>query len=90
MERGRQCKWTIKITAEWWVIMTKLTVADIADEILKAFDLDDARGGLAMEQLHNRVKAQEADPDMATKMLNEGFLAALASPTRKNCASSHA
>ena len=51
--------------------MTKLTVADIADEILKAFDLDDARGGLAMEQLHNRVKAQEADPDMATKMLND-------------------
>ena len=57
--------------------MTKLTVADIADEILKAFDLDDAPGGLAMEQLHNRVKAQETDPEMATKMLNEGFLAAL-------------
>ena len=57
--------------------MTKLTVADIADEILKAFDLDDAPGGLAMEQLHNRVKAQETDPDVAIKMLNEGFLAAL-------------
>jgi len=25
----------------------------------------------------NRVKAQETDPEMATKMLNEGFLAAL-------------
>ena len=57
--------------------MTKLTIADIADEMLKAFDLDDAPGGLAMEQLHNRVKAQETDPEMATKMLNEGFLAAL-------------
>jgi hypothetical protein len=30
-----------------------------------------------MEQLHNRVKAQETDPEMATKMLNEGMLAAL-------------
>ena len=57
--------------------MTKLTVADIADEMLRAFELDDAPGGLAMEQLHNRVKAQETDPEMATKMLNEGFLAAL-------------
>ena len=72
------------------VIMTKLTIADIADEMLRAFDLDDAPGGVAMEQLHNRVKAQQTDPEMATKMLNEGFLAALASPTRKNCASSHA
>jgi hypothetical protein len=31
--------------------LTKLTIADIADEILKVFDLDDAPGGLAMEQL---------------------------------------
>jgi phage-related baseplate assembly protein len=59
------------------VIMTKLTIADIADEMLKAFDLDDALCGLAMERLHNRVKAQETDPEMATKMLNEGMLAAL-------------
>jgi phage-related baseplate assembly protein len=59
------------------MIMTKLTVADIADEMLEAFDLDDALGGLAMAQLHNRVKAQETDPEVATKMLNEGFLAAL-------------
>jgi hypothetical protein len=60
--------------------MTKLTVADIADEMLKAFD---GRGGLAMEQLHNRVKAQETDPEMATKMLNEGFLAALRKSNEK-------
>jgi hypothetical protein len=45
--------------------------------MLKAFDLDDALCGLAMERLHNRVKAQETDPEMATKMLNEGMLAAL-------------
>jgi hypothetical protein len=57
--------------------MTKLTIADITDEMLKVFDLDDALGGVAMEHLHNRVKAQETDPEMATKMLNEGFLAAL-------------
>jgi hypothetical protein len=54
--------------------MTKLTITDIPDEMLKVFDLDDALGGLAMEQLHNRVKAQESDPEMATKMLNEGLL----------------
>jgi hypothetical protein len=57
--------------------MTKLTIADIADEMLKAFDLDDALCGLAMEQLHDRVKAQETDPEMAAKMLNEGMVAAL-------------
>jgi hypothetical protein len=57
--------------------MTKLTVADIADEMLNALDLDDALGGLAMEQLHDRVKAQETDPQVAIRMLNEGFLAAL-------------
>jgi hypothetical protein len=57
--------------------MTRLTIADIADEMLKVFDLDDALGGHAMEQLHNRVKAQETDPEVATRMLNEGFLAAL-------------
>jgi phage-related baseplate assembly protein len=67
----------IQGTAEWNVIMTKLTIADIADEVLKAFDLDDAPCGLALEQLHNRVKAQETDSEMATKMLNEGMLAAL-------------
>jgi hypothetical protein len=32
---------------------------------------------VAMEGLHNRVKAQEADPEVATKMLTESFLAAL-------------
>jgi hypothetical protein len=63
--------------------MTKLTIADIADEMLKVFDLDDALGGLAMEQLHNRVKAQETDPEVATKMLNEGFLAALRKSNEK-------
>jgi hypothetical protein len=63
--------------------MTKLTVADIANEMLKAFDLDDAPGGVAMEQLHNRVKAQEGDPEVATKMLNEGFLAALRKSNEK-------
>jgi phage-related baseplate assembly protein len=65
------------------VIMTKLTIADIADEMLKAFDLDDALCGLAMEQLHNRVKAQETDPEMATEMLNQGFLAALRKSNEK-------
>jgi hypothetical protein len=63
--------------------MTKLTIADIADEMLKVFDLDDARGGLAMEELHNRVKAQETDPGVATKMLNEGFLAAIRKSNEK-------
>jgi len=43
--------------------MTKLTIADIADEMLKVFELDDALGGLAMEQLHNRVRSQETDPE---------------------------
>jgi hypothetical protein len=59
------------------MIMAKLTVAEIAEEILKVFELDDEALGVAMEELHNRVRAQEADPEMATKMLNEGFLAAL-------------
>jgi hypothetical protein len=45
--------------------------------MFKMFDLDDALGGVAMEQLHDRVKAQESDPEVATKMLNEGMLAAL-------------
>ena len=62
---------------------SKLTIADIADEMLKVFDLDDARGGLAMEELHHRVKAQETDPEVATKMLNEGFLAALRKSNEK-------
>jgi hypothetical protein len=30
-----------------------------------------------MEQLHNRVKSEEADPEVATKMLTEGFLDAM-------------
>jgi hypothetical protein len=30
-----------------------------------------------MEELHNRAKAREADPKVATKMLTESFLAAL-------------
>jgi hypothetical protein len=41
------------------------------------FDLDGEALGVAMEELHNRVKAQEADPEVATKMLTESFLAAL-------------
>ena len=40
------------------MIMAKLTVTDIADEILKVFDLDDEALAVAMEELHNRVKAQ--------------------------------
>jgi hypothetical protein len=57
--------------------MTMLTIADIADEMFKMFDLDDALRGLATEESHNWVKAQETDPEVATKMLNEGMLAAL-------------
>ena len=63
--------------------MTKLTIADIADEMLKVFDLDDALCGLALEELHNRVKAQESDPEVAAKMLNEGFLAAMRKSNEK-------
>ncbi len=59
------------------MIMKKLTVTDIADEILKVFDLDGEALAVAMEELHNRVKAQEADPEVATTMLTESFLAAL-------------
>jgi hypothetical protein len=55
----------------------KLTVADIADEMLKVFDLDGEALGVAMEELHDRVKAEEADPEVATKMLTEGFLDAM-------------
>jgi hypothetical protein len=57
--------------------MAKLTVAEIAEEMLKVFELDDEALGIAMEALHNRVGAQEADPEVATKMLQEGFLVAL-------------
>jgi hypothetical protein len=39
------------------MIMTKLTVTDIADEILKVFDLYDEALAVAMEELHNRVKS---------------------------------
>jgi hypothetical protein len=43
----------------------------------KVFDLDGEALAVAMEELHNRVKAQEPDPEVATKMLTESFLAAL-------------
>jgi hypothetical protein len=59
------------------MIVAKLTVTDIAGEILKVFDLDGEALAVAMEELHKRVKAQEADPEVATKMLTESFLAAL-------------
>ena len=65
--------------------MTKLTISDIADEILKVFDLDGEALAVAMEELHNRVKAQEADPEVATKMLTESFLAALRRSNEKEC-----
>jgi hypothetical protein len=68
------------------MIMTKLTVTDIADEILKVFDLDGEALAVAMEELHNRVKAQEADPEVATKMLTESFLAALRRSNEKEFA----
>jgi hypothetical protein len=55
----------------------KPTVADIAEEMLKVFDLDGEAVGVALEELHNRVKAEEADPEVATKMLTEGFLDAM-------------
>jgi hypothetical protein len=38
---------------------------------------------VTMEELHNRVKAQETDPEVATKMLNEGFLAAMRKSNEK-------
>jgi hypothetical protein len=56
---------------------TKLTVAEIARELLNVFDLDDGSLGIAMESLHNRVRAQEGDQEVATKMLQEGFLIAV-------------
>jgi hypothetical protein len=65
------------------MIMAKLTVTDIAGEILKVFDLDGEALAVAMEELHNRVKAQETDPEVATKMLNEGFLAAMRKSNEK-------
>ena len=55
----------------------KLTVAEIAEEMLKMFDLDGEALGFAMEELHNRVKSEEADREVATKMLTEGFLDAM-------------
>jgi hypothetical protein len=57
--------------------LPKLTVADIAEEMLNVFDLDGEALGVAMEELHNRVKAEEADPEAATKMLTAGFLEAM-------------
>jgi hypothetical protein len=39
------------------MIMTKLTVTDIADEILKV-DLDGEALAVAMEELHNRVVSE--------------------------------
>jgi hypothetical protein len=70
------------------MIMTKLTIADIADEMFKVFELEGEALGVTMEELHNRVKAQEADPEAATKMLTVGFSPHCVGPTRKNCASS--
>jgi hypothetical protein len=57
--------------------MSKLTVAEIAEELLKVFDLDDEALGIAMESLHNRVGAQEGDKEVATSMLQEAFLIAM-------------
>jgi hypothetical protein len=65
------------------MIVTKLTIADIADEMFKVFELDGEVLGVTMEELHNRVKAQEADPEVATKMLTDGFLAALCRSNEK-------
>jgi hypothetical protein len=58
-------------------MMTKLIVAEIAEELLKMFDLDDESLGIAMEALHNRIRAQEDDQEVATKMLQEAFLIAM-------------
>jgi hypothetical protein len=65
------------------MIVTKLTIADIADEMFKVFELEGEALGITMEELHNRVKAQEADPEVATKMLTDGFLAALCRSNEK-------
>jgi hypothetical protein len=65
------------------MIMAKLSVTDIASEILKVFDLDGEALAVTMEELHNRVKAQGTDPEVATKMLNEGFLAAMGKSNEK-------
>ena len=35
--------------------MTKLTITDIADEMLKAFDLDDAPGGLSLIMIRDGI-----------------------------------
>jgi hypothetical protein len=43
------------------MIVTKLTIADIADEMFRVFELEGEALGVTMEDLHNRVKAQEAD-----------------------------
>jgi hypothetical protein len=40
-------------------------------------DAQSVRPRRRMEQLHNRVKSEEADPEVATKMLTEGFLDAM-------------
>jgi hypothetical protein len=58
-------------------MMPKLTVAEIAEELLELFELDDGSLGIAMEVLYNRVRAQEADQELATKMLQEAFLVAM-------------
>jgi hypothetical protein len=47
--------------------MPKLTVAEIAEEFLKVLDLHGETLGIAIEALHNRVRAQEGDQEVATK-----------------------
>jgi hypothetical protein len=55
----------------------KLTVAEIAEELLKLFELDDGSLGIAMQSLRHRVRAQEGDEEAVTKLLQEGFLIAM-------------
>jgi hypothetical protein len=77
-DKARDCSESRVVHNKGDAIVPKLTVAEIAEEMLRVFDLDGEALGFAMEELHNRVKSEEADPEVATKMmLTEGFLDAM-------------
>jgi hypothetical protein len=76
-DKARDCSESRVVHNKGDATVPKLTVAEIAEEILKMFDLDGEALGFAMEELHNRVRSEEADREVATKMLTEGFLDAM-------------